>query len=63
MSVLRVLHLVGSAVSDFYCNLSRLYAQDCLDDLDQPFDTQENSKEPCHQESTSEMSHEDKNNI
>lgn len=29
MSVLRVLHLVGSAVSDFYCNLSRLYAQDC----------------------------------
>ncbi|MFB8793088.1 MAG: D-alanine--D-alanine ligase [Microcoleus sp.] len=31
MSVLRVLHLVGSAVSDFYCNLSRLYAQDCLE--------------------------------
>ena len=30
MSVLRVLHLVGSAVSDFYCNLSRLYAEDCL---------------------------------
>lgn len=29
MSVLRVLHLVGSAVSNFYCNLSRLYAQDC----------------------------------
>jgi D-alanine-D-alanine ligase len=27
---LRVLHLVGSAVSEFYCNLSRLYAQDCL---------------------------------
>jgi D-alanine-D-alanine ligase len=26
----RVLHLVGSAVSDFYCDLSRLYAQDCL---------------------------------
>lgn len=31
MSVLRVLHLVGSAVSDFYCNLSRLYAEDCLE--------------------------------
>lgn len=30
MSVLRVLHLVGSAVSDFFCNLSRLYAEDCL---------------------------------
>ena len=27
---LRVLHLVGSAVSEFYCDLSRLYAQDCL---------------------------------
>ncbi|AFZ02502.1 D-alanine--D-alanine ligase [Calothrix sp. PCC 6303] len=31
MSVLRVLHLVGSAVDEFYCDLSRLYAQDCLD--------------------------------
>ncbi|YAF94590.1 MAG: D-alanine--D-alanine ligase [Nodularia sp. CChRGM 3473] len=30
MSVLRILHLVGSAHNDFYCNLSRLYAQDCL---------------------------------
>jgi D-alanine-D-alanine ligase len=30
MPKLRVLHLVGSAVSDFYCDLSRLYAQDCL---------------------------------
>ena len=30
MSVLRVLHLVGSAVSDFYCNLSRLFAESCL---------------------------------
>jgi D-alanine-D-alanine ligase len=29
--VLRVLHLVGSAVNEFYGNLSRLYAQDCLD--------------------------------
>lgn len=28
---LRVLHLVGSAVSDFLCDLSRLYAQDCLE--------------------------------
>lgn len=27
---LRVLHLVGSAVSDFYADLSRLYAEDCL---------------------------------
>ena len=27
---LRVLHLAGSSVSDFYCDLSRLYAQDCL---------------------------------
>jgi D-alanine-D-alanine ligase len=26
----RVLHLVGSAVSDFYCDLSRMYAADCL---------------------------------
>jgi D-alanine-D-alanine ligase len=29
--VLHVLHLVGSAVSEFYCDLSRLYAQDCLE--------------------------------
>ena len=28
--VLRILHLVGSAVSEFYGDLSRLYAQDCL---------------------------------
>lgn len=27
---LRVMHLVGSAVSDFLCDLSRLYAGDCL---------------------------------
>jgi len=27
---LQVLHLLGSAVSDFYCELSRLYARDCL---------------------------------
>lgn len=27
----RVLHLVGSAVSEFHCDLSRLYARDCLD--------------------------------
>jgi D-alanine-D-alanine ligase len=30
VSVLRVLHLVGSAVDDFYGDLSRLYAEDCL---------------------------------
>ena len=30
MPVLRILHLVGSAYNDFYCNLSCLYAQDCL---------------------------------
>lgn len=30
MRSLRILHLVGSAESDFYCDLSRLYAQDCL---------------------------------
>jgi len=31
MPILRILHLVGSAHNDFYCNLSRLYAQDCLE--------------------------------
>jgi D-alanine-D-alanine ligase len=30
MSGLRILQLVGSAYNDFYCDLSRLYAQDCL---------------------------------
>ncbi|GAX34370.1 D-alanine--D-alanine ligase family protein [Nodularia sp. NIES-3585] len=30
MPLLRILHLVGSAYNDFYCDLSRLYAQDCL---------------------------------
>ncbi|MGF1934271.1 MAG: D-alanine--D-alanine ligase family protein [Nostoc sp. ChiQUE02] len=30
MPVLRILHLVGSAHNNFYCDLSRLYAQDCL---------------------------------
>ncbi|MBE9223894.1 D-alanine--D-alanine ligase [Phormidium sp. LEGE 05292] len=30
MRSLRILHLVGSAENDFYCDLSRLYAQDCL---------------------------------
>jgi D-alanine-D-alanine ligase len=29
--VLRVLHLVGSVVSEFYCDLSRLYAEDCFE--------------------------------
>jgi D-alanine-D-alanine ligase len=33
---LRVLHLVGSAVSDFFCDLSRLYARDCLGAIDDP---------------------------
>jgi len=33
---LRVLHLVGSAVSDFYCDLSRLYASDCLESTADP---------------------------
>ena len=36
MPKLRVLHLVGSAVSDFYCDLSRLYAQDCLENTANP---------------------------
>ncbi|RCJ25796.1 D-alanine--D-alanine ligase [Nostoc sp. ATCC 43529] len=30
MPALRILHLVGSAQNDFYCELSRLYAADCL---------------------------------
>ncbi|NDJ21432.1 D-alanine--D-alanine ligase [Nostoc sp. B(2019)] len=30
MPLLHILHLVGSAHNDFYCDLSRLYAQDCL---------------------------------
>jgi D-alanine-D-alanine ligase len=30
MPVLNILHLVGSAHNDFYCDLSRLYAQECL---------------------------------
>jgi D-alanine-D-alanine ligase len=36
MKILRVLHLVGSAVSGFYCDLSRLYAQDCLKNTADP---------------------------
>ena len=32
----RVLHLVGSAVSEFYCELSRLYAGDCLAATEDP---------------------------
>jgi D-alanine-D-alanine ligase len=36
MKILRVLHLVGSAVSEFYCDLSRLYAQDCLKNTADP---------------------------
>ena len=33
---LRVLHLVGSPVSEFHCRLSRLYAADCLTALADP---------------------------
>jgi D-alanine-D-alanine ligase len=33
---LRVLHLVGSAVDEFYCDLSRLYAQDCIESTANP---------------------------
>jgi D-alanine-D-alanine ligase len=33
---LRVLHLVGSAKSDFLCDLSRLYAADCLETVEDP---------------------------
>ncbi len=36
MKTLQVLHLVGSSVSDFYCDLSRLYAQDCLKNTADP---------------------------
>jgi len=36
MSVLRILHLVGSAVSSFYCDLSSLYAKDCMMALANP---------------------------
>ena len=36
MPKLKVLHLVGSAVSEFYCDLSRLYAQDCLENTADP---------------------------
>ncbi len=36
MKILQVLHLVGSAVSDFYCDLSRLYAQNCLEHTADP---------------------------
>lgn len=34
--VLRVLHLVGSPLSDFSADLSRLYAQDCLEAIVDP---------------------------
>jgi D-alanine-D-alanine ligase len=36
MPKLKVLHLVGSAVSEFYCDLSRLYAHDCLKNTADP---------------------------
>ncbi|MEL4895707.1 D-alanine--D-alanine ligase family protein [Crocosphaera sp. Alani8] len=31
MSVFHILHLVGSAESDFYCDLSRLYGEECFE--------------------------------
>jgi D-alanine-D-alanine ligase len=36
MSKLKVLHLIGSAANDFYCDLSRLYARDCLENTANP---------------------------
>ena len=36
MAILNVLHLIGSATSDFYSNLSCLYASDCLENADDP---------------------------
>ncbi len=36
MGILRVLHVVGSAVDDFHCDLSRLYAADCLESTANP---------------------------
>lgn len=32
----KILHLVGSPVDDFFCDLSRLYASDCLDSTADP---------------------------
>lgn len=40
MSSLRILHLVGSAYNDFYCDLSRLYAQDCLIAMGEQYNSQ-----------------------
>ncbi len=36
MSILHILHLVGSAESEFYCDLSRLYGKDCLEATAKP---------------------------
>ncbi len=36
MSILRILHLVGSADNNFYCDLSRLYATDCITAIANP---------------------------
>ena len=36
MSKLRVLHLIGSAESDFFRELSFAYAGDCLEATDDP---------------------------
>ena len=36
MAILNILHLIGSATSDFYSDLSCLYASDCLENADDP---------------------------
>lgn len=36
MAIIHVLHLVGSPTSKAYCELSELYAADCINALDQP---------------------------
>ena len=36
MAIIHVLHRVGSPTSKAYCELSELYAADCINALDQP---------------------------
>ena len=36
MSILHILHLVGSAENEFYCDLSRLYGKDCIEATTKP---------------------------
>jgi D-alanine-D-alanine ligase len=36
MSIFKILHLVGSAANEFYCNLSLLYAKECLEAISNP---------------------------